>query len=148
MAAHHISDQQVPDADSRQESWQELMQAPIDIPPNHSTSFVVLADPTFHRVTDLLAGLDYAYPEAAKIGGFVSSATQTAKRALFCWSAGNSQSEDGIVKVHLCHIQYNLHTVGVTSARCLRPCALNCTQSSRMCHCKQSDQELTLRQRR
>lgn len=100
MAAHHITNQQVPDADSRQESWQELMQAPIDVPPNHSTSFIVLADPTFHRVTDLVAGLDYAYPDAAKIGGFVSSATQTAKRALFCWSAGTSQPEHGIVKVH------------------------------------------------
>ena len=103
VAAQHISNEQVPDADSRQESWQELMQAPIDLRPDHSTSFVVIADPTFHRVTDLLAGLDYAYPEAAKIGGFVSSATQTAKRALFCWSAGSKQSgsEDGIVKVWL-----------------------------------------------
>ena len=109
MAAHHITNQQVPDADSRQESWQELMQAPIDVPPNHSTSFVVLADPTFHRVTDLVAGLDYAYPEAAKIGGFVSSATQTAKRALFCWSAGTSQPEHGIVKVHHYPIQCTLH---------------------------------------
>ncbi|KAL3147368.1 hypothetical protein ABBQ32_002849 [Trebouxia sp. C0010 RCD-2024] len=98
VAAHHISNEAVPDADSRQEAWQELMQAPIDLPPNHSTSFVVIADPTFHRITDLMAGLDYAYPEAAKIGGFVSSATQTARRALFCWSAGASQSEDGIVK--------------------------------------------------
>ena len=105
MAARHITNQQVPDADSRQELWQELMQAPIDVPPNHSTSFVILADPTFHRVTDMVAGLDYAYPEAAKIGGFVSSATQTAKRALFCWSAGTSQPENGIVQVHLYHIQ-------------------------------------------
>lgn len=100
MAAHHISNEDVPDADSRQEAWQELMQAPIDLPPNHSTSFVVIADPAFHRVTDLVAGLDYAFPEAAKIGGFVSSATQTARRALFCWSAGTGQAEDGIVKVY------------------------------------------------
>lgn len=99
LAAQHISNEQVPDADSRQESWQELMQTPIDLRSGHSTSFVVIADPAFHRVTDLLAGLDYAYPEAAKVGGFVSSATQTAKRALFCWSASSGHAEHGIVKV-------------------------------------------------
>ena len=95
-----MSNQEVPDADARQESWQEFMQTPIDLPPNHSTSFVVIAHPTFHRVTDLLAGLDYAYPDASKIGGFVSSATQTAKQALWCWSADRmSQSDDGIMQV-------------------------------------------------
>lgn len=95
-----MSNQEVPDADARQESWQEFMQTPIDLPPDHSTSFVVIAHPTFHRVTDLLAGLDYAYPDASKIGGFVSSATQTAKQALWCWSADRmSQSDDGIMQV-------------------------------------------------
>ncbi|DBB01388.1 TPA: hypothetical protein ACH3X1_000056 [Trebouxia sp. C0004] len=98
VTAHHMSNQEVPDADARQETWQEFMHTSIDMPPDHSTSFVVVADPTFHRVSDLLAGLDYAYPEASKIGGFVSSATQTAKRALWCWSANKSnQSDDGIM---------------------------------------------------
>jgi len=100
VTAHHMSNQEVPDADARQETWQDFMHTPIDMPPDHSTSFVVVADPTFHRVTDLLAGLDYAYPEASKIGGFVSSATQTAKRALWCWSADKSnQCDDGIMMV-------------------------------------------------
>ena len=52
-----------------------------------------------YRVADFLAGLDYAFPEAAKVGGFVSSATQTAKRALFCWSVDAPPSDHGIVKV-------------------------------------------------
>ena len=97
-----MSNREVPDADARQESWQDFMQTPIDLPPDHSTSFVVIADQTFHRVADLLAGLDYAYPDASKIGGFVSAATQTAKRGLFCWTAGKiGQSDDGVVQVGL-----------------------------------------------
>ena len=59
----------------------------------------MLSCPT-HSHLGLPAGLDYAYPEAAKIGGFVSAATQTAKRALFCWSAKQAmQSEEGLVQV-------------------------------------------------
>ena len=109
VTAHHMSNQEVPDADARQETWQDFMHTSIDMPPDHSTSFVVVADPTFHRVTDLLAGLDYAYPEASKIGGFVSSATQTAKRALWCWSADKSnQSDDGIMMVRQHHVSYIL----------------------------------------
>ena len=90
----------VPDADARQESWQDFMQTSIDTAPGHNTSFIILADPSFHKVADLLAGLDYAFPEATKIGGFVSAATQTAKRGLWCWSAGNpNQPETGVVQV-------------------------------------------------
>ena len=52
------------------------------------------------QVMPFCVGLDYAYPEASKIGGFVSAATQTAKRALFCWSANQKQqSEDGLAQV-------------------------------------------------
>ena len=52
------------------------------------------------QVTDLLAGLDYAFPEATKIGGFVSAATHTAKRGLWCWSAAHEQqTESGVVQV-------------------------------------------------
>ena len=53
-----------------------------------------------------LAGLDYAFPEAAKLGGFISAATQSAKRALFCWNASgrgaqdaDDEQADGIVQV-------------------------------------------------
>lgn len=52
------------------------------------------------------AGLDYAFPEAAKLGGFISAATQSAKRALFCWNAAgrgaqdaDDEQADGIVQV-------------------------------------------------
>ena len=52
------------------------------------------------------AGLDYAFPEAAKLGGFISAATQSAKRALFCWNAAargaldaDEEQADGIVQV-------------------------------------------------
>ena len=76
------------------------MATPIDVAPGHNTSFIIISDPSFWRIQDLLSGLDYAYPEAFKLGGFVSAATQTAKRGLFCWSANvQDQSQDGVVQV-------------------------------------------------
>ena len=100
VQAQHISNAQIPDADARQESWQEMMATPIDVAPGHNTSFIIISDPSFWRIQDLLSGLDYAYPEASKIGGFVSAATQTAKRGLFCWSVDRqNQSEEGVVQV-------------------------------------------------
>lgn len=102
MHAQHISNSEVPDADARQELWQEMMQTPIDIAPGHDTSFIIISDPSFWRIQDLLSGLDYAYPDASKIGGFVSAATQTAKRGLFCWSADSpNQSENGVAQVKM-----------------------------------------------
>ena len=56
VQAQHISNHAVPDADARQESWQDLMSTPIDCAPDHKTSFIIIADPSFWRVQDLLAG--------------------------------------------------------------------------------------------
>jgi small ligand-binding sensory domain FIST len=54
------------DADASPAAWSELLGVPPDcVDP---VSFLVLSDPTFGRVEELMAGLDYAFPEANKIG--------------------------------------------------------------------------------
>ena len=62
----------LPDASPSQ--WSELLGVPLLQPASagqgvgKQTSFVILADPSFLRIQDLLSGLDYAFPESQKIG--------------------------------------------------------------------------------
>ncbi len=39
----------------------------------------------------MVAGLDFAYPDAAKIGGLASASGPPRSWALFCWSAGKAK---------------------------------------------------------
>jgi small ligand-binding sensory domain FIST len=54
--------------------------------------FIVLADPYSIRIENLLMGMDYAYPKAAKVGGLASGATQPGENALYlnsvCYRSG------------------------------------------------------------
>jgi len=52
-----------------------------------STSFLVLADPKFQQTRPLLAGLDFAFPSATKVGGVISSGQRYKRRAMYAWSA-------------------------------------------------------------
>ena len=63
----YVSASDLPDLDSPPDTWTEL----IGVPMSESPNFVLLAD--LPRVNDLLQGLDFAYPGAAKIGGLASS---------------------------------------------------------------------------
>jgi len=54
--------------------------------PCNSTSFVLLADPSFLKIQELLQGLDYAFPEAPKIGGLASAGSMNPSRAQWAWS--------------------------------------------------------------
>ncbi|GFH27967.1 uncharacterized protein HaLaN_26368, partial [Haematococcus lacustris] len=38
-------------------------------------------------IKDLVAGLDYAFPNAPKIGAVLSTGTRSKSRAMFAWSA-------------------------------------------------------------
>jgi small ligand-binding sensory domain FIST len=79
----HIVDEQLPDLDSSPDRWQELIGvSTYDEEPN----FVILADPFSFAVSDFLRGLDFAYPQAVKVGGMASSSGVGAN-ALFCSSA-------------------------------------------------------------
>lgn len=53
-------------ADAGPGQWSQLIGVPAF--PDLDLSLIVLAEPNFDQLGDLLAGLDYAFPDAAKIG--------------------------------------------------------------------------------
>lgn len=59
----------LPDLDSPPEAWAEL----LGVSPKTEPSFILLADPFSAKINDLLEGLDFAYPQAVKVGGLASS---------------------------------------------------------------------------
>src|SRR5215208_7003912 len=69
----------LPDLDGPPDSWERLVGAKR----NEEPQFVLLADPFTTRPEALLAGLDYAFPDSAKIGGLASGATSPGLNALF-----------------------------------------------------------------
>src|SRR5919107_1077253 len=75
----HVAGDALPDPDGPPDSWERLVGAKR----NEEPQFVPLADPFTTRPEALLAGLDYAFPESAKIGGLASGATSPGLNALF-----------------------------------------------------------------
>jgi small ligand-binding sensory domain FIST len=70
---------ELPDLDGPPDSWERLVGAERSEEPQ----FVLLADPFTSRPEALLAGLDYAFPGSAKIGGLASGGTSAGLNALF-----------------------------------------------------------------
>ena len=69
----------LPDLDGPPDAWRRLAGAS----PEDEPQFVLLAGPFSVRVEALLAGLDYAFPTAPKIGGLASGGTSPGLNALF-----------------------------------------------------------------
>ncbi|KAK9802941.1 hypothetical protein WJX72_001714 [[Myrmecia] bisecta] len=90
-SSFHVTEGSLPDADSSPAEWQALSGVEIDSPGN--TSFVVMSNPQFGGIVDLLAGLDFAFPEATKIGGLSSSHNMGAPTATFSWSSRQKADE-------------------------------------------------------
>ncbi|WP_299486345.1 FIST N-terminal domain-containing protein [Acaryochloris sp. IP29b_bin.137] len=76
----HIYEDELPDPDSSPLTWTEL----LEVDPTHQPHFILFADPTSSKINDLLQGLDYAYPNAVKIGGLTSGRTTWNGSGLFC----------------------------------------------------------------
>ena len=75
----HLQADGLPDMDAGPDKWEALIGVTADRDPN----FVMLADPYSFPVPDLLMGMDYAFPKAAKIGGLASGASRQGGNALF-----------------------------------------------------------------
>ena len=60
----------LPDMDGPPDAWEDL----VGVKRTEEPQFVLLADPFSTRSEALLAGLDFAFPGAAKIGGLASGA--------------------------------------------------------------------------
>ncbi len=79
LTTFHIRAEDLPSPDAPPDAWSALIGAPPEADPH----FVVLAEPFSMDGEALLAGLDYAYPRAVKIGGLASGGNQLAPHALF-----------------------------------------------------------------
>ncbi len=64
----HLSSEGLPDLDSPPQQWIDL----IGVDPGEQPQFILLVDPFFNHINDLLQGLDYAYPGSVKVGGLAS----------------------------------------------------------------------------
>lgn len=79
IKAFHVENEQLPDLDDPQSKWEEL----VGIKPDKDPSFVLLPDPFSFRIDAFVQGLDYAYPQATKIGGLASGANEPGDNALY-----------------------------------------------------------------
>ena len=79
VSTFHVRADDLPSPDAPPDAWSAVVGAPLDADPH----FVVLAEPFSMDGEALLAGLDYAYPRAVKIGGLASGGNQLAPHALF-----------------------------------------------------------------
>jgi len=75
----HLQVDQVPDLDAGPDKWESIVGVESDRDPH----FVMLADPYSFPVQDLLMGMDFAFPNATKIGGLASGAARQGGNALF-----------------------------------------------------------------
>ena len=79
IEAFHLDGDKLPDLDAGPDKWTELLGVSEDQEPQ----FVLLADPFSFPVQNLIMGLDFAYPRAAKIGGLASGAQRPGDNVLF-----------------------------------------------------------------
>ena len=75
----HLEGDLLPNMDAGPDKWADLVGVQADQDPH----FVMLADPYSFPVQDLLMGMDFAFPRAAKIGGLASGASRQGGNALF-----------------------------------------------------------------
>lgn len=69
----------LPDPDDSPQAWWRL----IGVDPEAQPEFILLADTSTARINDLLRGLDYAYPQAVKVGGITGSNQGWGRTGLF-----------------------------------------------------------------
>lgn len=69
----------LPDEDAPPASWR----AWSNLPARDAAAFVLLADPFTCPIERVVAGLDYAFPEATKVGGLASGGARQGENVLF-----------------------------------------------------------------
>jgi len=75
----------LPDLDASPQTWVDL----VGVDPQTNPDFIILTDPMADGITDLLAGLDFAYPQATKVGGLASADNGVTTGSLFLQSASH-----------------------------------------------------------
>jgi small ligand-binding sensory domain FIST len=90
----HIVAEDLPDLDSSPNAWTDL----IGVPPASSPQFILLSGQFSSGISNLLQGLDFAYPGSVTIGGQASSGVAGGRIALFL---NDRLYREGIVGVAL-----------------------------------------------
>ncbi|MGP0128697.1 FIST signal transduction protein [cyanobacterium endosymbiont of Epithemia clementina EcSB] len=92
VQAFYVTPENLPDLDSSPDTWSKL----VGVPPEQHPHFILLSDPFFPGINDLLAGLDFAYPDSVKIGGLASTGIMNVQSSLFYYTSERSD-------IRLCH---------------------------------------------
>ena len=88
----HLEGEKLPDLDAGPNSWEEL----VRVTPDQEPQFVLLGDPLTFPAQNLLLGLDFAFPNSAKIGGLASSSQGQQGNALFLGDQVHSSGAVGV----------------------------------------------------
>lgn len=94
IKSFHFTATDLPDLDSPPGQWSEL----IGVDSAASPSFVLMADPFSSGTSELLQGIDFAYPGSAKVGGLAGIESFNRSSGLFC---NDKLHREGIVGVAL-----------------------------------------------
>ncbi len=94
IRSFHFTDFDLPDLDSPPAQWSEL----IGVAPDRSPGFILMADPFSSGTSELLQGMDFAYPDAVKVGGLAGVESFSRSSGLFC---NGGLYREGIVGVVL-----------------------------------------------
>src|SRR5260221_4204628 len=82
----NLNDSDLPDADSAPKAWEEVLGLSAAERPH----FLLLLSPFMGRAEELLAGLDYAFPQSQKVGGMVSGLCGIRERTrVLGWERGS-----------------------------------------------------------
>ena len=92
LSLFHIEESNLPDGDAPPETWEST----VGVSASDEPDMLILADPFSIKAEDLLAGLDYAFPRGARIGGLASGGDQRTPYVLF---ANDSVYQTGAVGV-------------------------------------------------
>jgi small ligand-binding sensory domain FIST len=79
LAPFHLTAKAMPSPDDSPDAWEDCVGTPAAASPQ----FILLVDPFTFDGEALLAGLDYAFPAAPKIGGLVSGGSRAGAHSLY-----------------------------------------------------------------
>ncbi|MEL6385640.1 MAG: FIST N-terminal domain-containing protein [Cyanobacteria bacterium J06626_18] len=94
LKSFYLKGEELPDLDSPPDAWVEK----IGISPADDPDFILMADPFSSGINDLLQGLDFAYPNAVKVGGLASVSSFQRSSGLF---HNQTFHDEGVVGVAL-----------------------------------------------
>ncbi|WP_227873560.1 FIST signal transduction protein [Aphanothece sacrum] len=89
LKGFHLMPENLPDLDASPQTWSQL----VGVSPQENPHFILLSEPLAPKMTDLVEGLDFAYPQAVKVGGLASTSMINLPSALFYYQLGKSDPD-------------------------------------------------------